>query len=54
MGHKCPAFFDFAIMVRISSTAPVLHTAYMSALVYDQVVQAGPGKVPRGNVYGQK
>lgn len=54
MGHKCPGFFDLAIMVRISSTAPVPHTAYTSALVYGQEVQAGHGKVPRVNGYGQK
>ncbi len=54
MGHKCPPFFDFAIMVRISSTAPVPDVAYTSALEYGPVVQAAHRKVPEVNGYGQK
>jgi hypothetical protein len=54
MGHKCPAFFDFAIMVRISSTAPVPDVAYTSALEYGPVVQTAYRKVPGVNGYGQK
>ena len=54
MGHKCPPFFDFAIMVRISSTAPVPDVAHTSALKYGQVLQTAHRKVPGMNGCGQK
>ena len=54
MGHKCPPFFDFAIMVRISSTAPVADVARTSALKYGQVLQTAHREVPGVNSCGHK